>query len=393
MENSLLNKVTIGIKALDSSEKKVRDTNLELFRIIVMILIIAHHYVVNSGLTAVDGAMYANPFSLRSIFLFVFGAWGKIGINCFVLITGYFMCKSRITPKKFFKLLGEIMFYRIVINVIFWAVGYSKFSINAFMKMFIPITNIKTGFSSAFLVFFLFIPFLNILLKGMTEKTHIRLLLLSLFLYVFLGTVPGFSVTMNYVSWFIVLYFIAAYVRKYPKRIFFNIKLWGIVTSLSIMLCVASVVLCARYGYSIAGRKAFSFVTDSNTFLAVLTAFSAFMFFKNVKMKNSVIINTIAASSYGVLLIHAHSDTMRQWLWKDLLDNVSMYNSQWLILHAVGSVLLVWLICTVIDHLRIKFIEVPFFQFWDKYWYRVSDKCREMEHKICEKLRIEETEK
>ena len=32
--------------------KKNRDSNLELYRIIVMLLIIAHHYVVNSGLTA-----------------------------------------------------------------------------------------------------------------------------------------------------------------------------------------------------------------------------------------------------------------------------------------------------------------------------------------------------
>lgn len=30
--------------------KKVRDSNLELYRIIVMLLIVAHHYVVNSGL-------------------------------------------------------------------------------------------------------------------------------------------------------------------------------------------------------------------------------------------------------------------------------------------------------------------------------------------------------
>lgn len=29
---------------------KVRNSNLELYRIIVMLLIVAHHYVVNSGL-------------------------------------------------------------------------------------------------------------------------------------------------------------------------------------------------------------------------------------------------------------------------------------------------------------------------------------------------------
>lgn len=71
-----------------------------------MLLIVAHHYVVNSGLTAADGPIYNAPTSAHSIFLLLFGAWGKIGINCFVMITGYFMCRSKITAKKFAKLIS-----------------------------------------------------------------------------------------------------------------------------------------------------------------------------------------------------------------------------------------------------------------------------------------------
>ena len=60
---------------------KNRDSKLELYRIIVMLLIVAHHYVVSSGLTA-DGPIYTDPLSWRSLFLLLFGAWGKTGINC-----------------------------------------------------------------------------------------------------------------------------------------------------------------------------------------------------------------------------------------------------------------------------------------------------------------------
>lgn len=49
----------------DSVSVKTRDSNLELYRIIVMLLIVAHHYVVNSGLTAADGPVYADPLSWR----------------------------------------------------------------------------------------------------------------------------------------------------------------------------------------------------------------------------------------------------------------------------------------------------------------------------------------
>lgn len=58
-----------------------RDSNIELFRIITMFFIVAHHYVVNSGLTSAEGPIASDPLSWRSIFLLLFGAWGKIGIN------------------------------------------------------------------------------------------------------------------------------------------------------------------------------------------------------------------------------------------------------------------------------------------------------------------------
>ena len=91
-----------------------------------MLLIVAHHYVVNSGLMNYDGPIYSSGFNWRSVFLLIFGMWGKIGINCFVLITGYFMCRSKITLKKFLKLILEVLFYRTSIYYIFCISGYKQ---------------------------------------------------------------------------------------------------------------------------------------------------------------------------------------------------------------------------------------------------------------------------
>lgn len=90
-----------------------RDSSIELFRIITMICIVAHHYVVNSGVIQEITPM--NALTFNSLFSLVFGWGGKTGINCFLLITGYFMCKSNITVKKFLKLFLEIEFYNIII--------------------------------------------------------------------------------------------------------------------------------------------------------------------------------------------------------------------------------------------------------------------------------------
>lgn len=106
------------------------------------------------------------------------------------------------------------------------------------------------------------------------------------------------------------------------------------------------------------------FVNDSNKPLAVLTAVFAFLFFKNLNIGYSRFINTVAASAFGVLLIHANSDTMRQWLWRDTLDNVGHFDGN-IYLHAILSVLAVYAICTAIDFARIQLLERPFFKWFD----------------------------
>ncbi len=390
-------------QTLDKSEghiSKPRNSNLELFRIITMLLIIAHHYVVNSGLAAADGPICADPTSWRSMFLMIFGAFGKTGINCFVLISGYFMCKSEITAKKFCKLLFEVLFYKIVIWLVFLLIRYEPFSLKGLFKAVIPVRTIATGFTSCYLVFFLFIPFINILIRNLSEKQHVKLLLLSSFMYVIIGTIPGFSVTMNYVSWFIVLYFIGSYIRLYDKKLFSNTRFWGWCTLIALLVAIASVMgmtWAANFvssdgaaGLHQVGKTSYYFVSDSNKVLAVILSLSAFMFFKNVKLKNSKFINTVAASTFGVLLIHANGDTMRKWLWKSVLDNVGMYDSDWLVLHAMGSVIVIFITCAAIDYMRIRFIEKPFFNFWEKHWDKIKEKYIKTEGKVCKVLQIKE---
>ena len=202
------------------SSPRPRNSNLELFRIIVMLLIVAHHYVVNSGLLAV---MAENPTTVKSMFLYLFGWAGKTGINCFVLITGYFMCKSSISLRKFLKLFGAFYFYNVLFFCIFAVTGYIELSPKCILKSFMPITSVKDGFVNCYLIFFCFIPFLNILIKGMTKRQHQLLLGLCLLVYTVFPQVL-IKVTFNYVEWFMVIYLIGSYFRLYPPQWSLNSK-------------------------------------------------------------------------------------------------------------------------------------------------------------------------
>ena len=226
----------------------------------------------------------------------------------------------------------------------------------------------------------------------MTEKQHLYLVALVSFTYVILGTVPKIDVTMNYVTWFCVLYFISSYIRLYPKKLFERTGIWGILMGLSVGISAVSVVACTWLSTKIGsnGSGTYYFVADSNKILAIVTALCAFLFFKNVKIRQRKFINTVAASTFGVLLIHANSDTMRNWLWKDTLDNVGMYSSQWMILHAVGSVIAIFAVCVCIDRIRIVLLEKPFFKLWDKKWERIRLGYQKMEERLFTRMNVKE---
>lgn len=338
--------------------RKTRNSNLELYRIIVMLLIVAHHYVVNSKL---GGILQEAPLSERSIFFYLFGAWGKTGINCFVMITGYFMCKSQITLRKFLKLLFEVLFYNIIIYAIFVVTRYEKLSLTGIENL-IPTRNLNTNFTSCFLIFFFCIPFLNVLIQHLDKRKHQHLIGLCLFIYTLHGTLPHTSVDMNYVSWFCVIYFIASYIRLYPVPYDKNIKIWGISTLLCIFISIGSILgVLYLNTYYHTNLPPYRYVSDSNSLLAVLTAICSFMYFKNLHIPQSKFINIIGGSTFGVLLIHANSDTMRKWLWVDLFDNTNYYQDNLFWLRPILVVLLIFIVYSIIDILRKNIIENKIF--------------------------------
>jgi hypothetical protein len=329
-----------------------------------MILIVAHHFVVNSGLCAVDGPMTANPDGANTLFLYLFGMWGKTGINCFLMITGYFMCTSRITVKKFLKLLLWIYIYKFLFFGIFFYAGYEPLRMSRLIKLIMPVWGFNSNFTSCFLAFWLTIPFWNILIKNMSRRQHLLLTGLLLLYYTVLGSVPGFDVSFNYITWFGVIYLTASYIRLYPMPIFSDGRLWRRVSLAVILLAMASVYVCHKF----LGWGEYMFVSDSNRILAVAVAVATFLWFKNINLAYSKIINTLGATTFGVLLIHANSDAMRQWLWQDTVDCVGHYELPLpeLALYSVMSVLAIFFICSAIDRVRQIAFEEPFFRWYDR---------------------------
>lgn len=343
------------------SNKIERFSNIELYRILSMFMIVAHHLVVSSGLS--EGPMMDNPATLKTLVLWCLGMWGKTGINCFLFITGYFMCKSNISFRKFLKLLLEVYFYNILFFIVFAILGRENLGPSRFISLIMPIWGIHGNFLSCFLCFYLTIPFWNVLIHNMSKKQHQLLLLLGI--YTIGGSIYSFKVIFNYVTWFGIIYLIASYIRIYPASVFEQKNLWGTISLGSIILAIVSmIVLQILYGAD-AGQF---FVYDSNKLFAVVVSVSTFLWFKNMKIPYVKWINIIGGSTFGVFLIHTNSNAMRKWLWGDVVGCVDAYSFPLFhtIVYFILSVILIFTVSIVIDRFRIIYFERPFFVWFDK---------------------------
>lgn len=326
-----------------------------------MLSIVAHHYVVNSG---VFDVVSLPPYDWHDYFLLLFGMWGKIGINCFVLITGYFMCKSEITIRKFLKLFLEVLFYNIVCYVCFYISGYEVFSIRGLLHSLNPISSLTNGFVSCFLVYYLLIPFVNILVRNLTKKQHQLLIIISMLFTVILPHCNRYVIEFNYVEWFVIIHVIASYIRFYhdESKTLTNVQSALYIVGGILLGMLSVVIMMVGYENGIAKmRWMYEWVIDCNALLAVVVSLMFFYGFKNLHIKQSKIINYIASSTFAVLLIHANSDAMRRWLWRDVGHNVDWINSPYMPLHAICCCVVIFITCVVIDKIRILLIEKPLF--------------------------------
>ena len=345
------------------NHKKERSSNLELYRIILMFLIVAHHYVICSTLySEID---YSN-LTGNMIFLQFFSLFGKTGINGFTLISGYFMVKQSFSVKRFMKPYLEAKFYYFVFYVIFVLVGLQAFSVKGFIQTFMfEIYQVNADYVGTYIVFFLFTPFLNLLIHAMNKKQYQCLLVLTLVLYTGYSTF-FFHQTYNYLVWLMVMYLLGGYMQLYPNKFWESEKIGLIGTIVSLVLMAIFVLfvdfIASKYGFI----EYDYLMSRGNMILALSCAVFSFIYFKNLKMKQNKLINRIAASTFGVLLIHSNSPIVCWFWWEMFFRNAQFYNSNYFVLHAFGAVAAMFAIAVLIDWARIRWIETPFFKWLDQ---------------------------
>lgn len=311
--------------------RKDRDSNFELLRIIAMLMIVMHHLAVHGGAIITD----ASP-ALNVAFLRFFELGGKLAVNAFVLISGYFLVKSKFKPEKLFGLMVEIFLYSTVIYFVFVSFGRVAFDWKSLVFSFLPVSTNSYWFMTCYVLLYLLAPLLNIVLKNITKVTHITIIIVMLFVC---SIVPLFAGhLLSNVGWFVLLYLTAAYIAMYPK-IF--AKKWVFVV-LSTVLYLAIVL------FKLLGNIS---LYQMNNPLCYSCAICMFVMFKNIKIKHNPIINFVSSATLGIYLIH-DNNYVRPFIWQKIFVISEIFQTASFWWKAILIVLFVFIACLVVDVLR-----------------------------------------
>ena len=339
-----------------------RDSSIELLRILMMFLVVSHHYVVNSG---VSQLLLDSQKPLNVVFISLWGAWGKMAINVFVLITGYFMCTQDLTARRFLKIFLEYMFYAVVIFFVLSLLGFESFSFRRMANVcFDMFSTVDIYFTASFMWFYLGIPIYNRLLSAISQREHLSMTIGLLLMFVIPSTFFRNGNVFHHVFWYMTLYFVGAIIRRSPYRWMQNNKVC--VPMLVMFVAVPSLFIITSSMRLIGGiwrMRAIFMINESNRLFAFLIGLFIFLVFKNYRVPQSRVINTVAQTMFGVLCIHASSDAMRKLLWQDIFNVVGILNCSfvYVVCHAVSCTLIIMIVCGGIDLLRCKFLEKPLF--------------------------------
>ena len=317
---------------------KERESNIELLRIILIIMVLGLHYL-NAKMGGALGFTDKNTFNFY--FIHAMESAFIIAVNVFILITGYFMIKKeKISIKKVCELVAICIFYGVVIFalvVLFNDININKNTLKTFL-----FTIINRWFIVIYIILYLLIPYINRVVNSISKK---QLKCLIIIMLIFFSIWPTFISTATVrdngygIINFVLLYLIGGYIRLYKDE---KQNIWKYLFLYLLMTIITT-------SYSLKFARAWHY----NCIFNIISSISLFLIFKNIKFKNKVI-NKLSKYTLSVYIIHENSFIVR-YIYQVIFKTPQFYNNKFLPVHFFATIITLYIACIVIDVIR-KFI-------------------------------------
>lgn len=329
-------------------DNNIRNSNVELARIIAMLFIIMGHFVSQTCFN-----QYINNLNSYLIALLSLGA--RIATNLFLIISVWYMPSQKFNSSKIARIYGQLYFYCFLFTIAGICFG-TEISIKEIARGFIPFFGRALWFVSAYLTLYLYSPFLNkfFLLKPAQQSVFC---VLSFIAVSFVSTLPdaqnGYLVDS---VWFLFVYIWVGYYKHTLFKKGKN-KLVYIWMGAGLYILMASIYWISKSldiniaGMHLVEELSGQYLMDIKTIPNFICAVFIFQGIVSLKEKQIKIINTISKYSFSAYLFH-QVPAFYMVLWNKVFIAQDFIGRAWSCLYVICVSIIVYLFAFVIDTIR-----------------------------------------
>lgn len=329
---------------------KCRNINLELLRILSMFMIIFLHSIDYSGVSEklVPGTMlyYYEYFSWAAV---------QVCVNCFVLISGYFLVQSHFRLSKIISIWVEVVFYSLIIKGFLMVIGVIPVSAVSLASCFFPIITGRYWFVTIYFGMYLLSPIYSVAAKALTKRQYQYLLAVLFVLSSVMISIHPALKGMNSggswgLAWFTVLFFAGAYFRlHYERNGHWKKASLVYIACPAVMLCILFLAQCLQKDLLISmalNLWRYDSVPVVIASIAITMVFINIGELRNIKVNRFVI--KVSSTTFGVYLIHAHANVCTEFMWQKI-GSVLLMKNWWYPLYQILIVAAIFVVCSILE--------------------------------------------
>lgn len=325
------------------SVKKRRDSNMELLRIVAMLLVC----VVHANFRALPVPTYEDVFTnvSSSLLRYLTESLSIICVNLFVLLSGWYGLQLKFGRLKEFVL--QVLFFSILGAIIYYTIHPYEFSFEEAISKILLSGNWDYWFVKSYLGLYIFAPVLNAFVTYADKKQYQAVLIVffmfqTIYAFIFWD---GASYLQNGYSAlsFMGLYLLARYVRLYPLRIWQLPRVHDLAMYFGISLFTTLMAFVLQR-YNLPTGNLYYYSSP----LVIVFALHFMLFFTKIHFQSGVV-NWIAKSTFSVYLLHSNPYLASRY-YDDVI--LSWYQEQSLfpfLLCVVSFIIVVFIIAVLLD--------------------------------------------
>lgn len=336
---------------------KARQANIELLRIVAMLMVVVLHYLIK-GEAAVSLAVDS---SAVNVVLWLVKALCIVTINVYVLISGYFLLEAKWKISRLISLWLQTLCYSVGVPLVCLCLRIGEveqWGLYDWINVLLPVQMEHYWFITAYVVLYLFVPVLSAGVKHMTKKQHELVIAGLLLVFSIPKTIIPIYIPIDRYGydfgWFMCLFMIAAYIRLYGIP-FFNKNVKSVAAYFAAVFGIWGIsVVCgvlSQKGLPLAYMMDMTYCY--NHFLVLMASVALFYVFSYIKIpqgKISDIICKISSYTLGVYLLHENQTVRTKWQFWAGIEHVR--NGFEIIPHMIITVLAVFAAGIAVDFAR-----------------------------------------